>query len=177
MVRRPMQRKLRPWPILAVIVLQFSARSVLAQEDVDKDHSFVLEIGSAGEWSLNEPSSQFGGTLAVEATPVENWLELESGVTALKASDHTELGLDLLFKKPYRLSRTAEFMFGLGPEVVHNFGGNDHTTSYDMEIVLDFMFWPKTNVGWYVEPGYSSTFVGKSTQSLGISAGLIIGFE
>ncbi len=162
---------------LAVGVLQFSTRPVFAQEEVDKDHSFVLEIGSAGEWSLNEPSSQFGGTLAVESTPIENWLELESGVTALKASDHTEVGLDLLFKKPYRLSHTAEFMFGLGPEVVHNFGGNDRTTSHEMEIVLDFMFWPKTNVGWYLEPGYSSTFGERSAQSLGISAGLIIGFE
>ena len=68
-------------------------------------------------------------------------------------------------------------MFGLGPEVVHDFGGNDRTTSYDMEIILDFMFWPKTNVGWYVEPGYSSTFGERSAQSLEVSAGLIIGFE
>ena len=172
-----MKCKLKHWIILAVCVLQYSTRSVLAQEDVDKDHSFVLEIGPAGEWSLNEPSSQFGGTVAVETTPVEQWLELESGFTALKAPDHTEVGFDLLFKKPYRLSHTAEFMFGLGPEVVHNFGGNDHTTSYDMEIILDFMFWPKTNVGWYVEPGYSSTFSGRSAQSLEVSAGLIIGFE
>jgi hypothetical protein len=172
-----MKCKLIHWIILAVGVLHFSTRCVLAQEDADKDHSFVLEIGAAGEWSLNEPSSQFGGTLAVEATPVENWLELESGVTALKASDHTEVGLDLLFKKPYRLSRTAEFMFGLGPEVVHNFDGNDRTTSIDMEIVLDFMFWPRTNVGWYVEPGYSSAFGKKSAQSLGASTGLLIGFE
>jgi hypothetical protein len=108
---------------------------------------------------------------------VENWLELESGITALKVSDHTELGLDLLFKKPYRLSLTAEFMFGLGPEVVHNLGETDHTTSYDMEIVLDFMFWQKANVGWYLEPGYSSAFGRGSSQSLGISAGPIIGFE
>ena len=114
MVRRPMQRKLRLWTILVVGVLQFSTRFVFAQEDADKDHSFVLEIGSAGEWNLNESSSQFGGTVAVETTPVENWLELESGVTALKASDHTEVGLDLLFKKPYRLSGTAEFMFRPG---------------------------------------------------------------
>ena len=163
--------------ILAVGVLQFSPHSVFAQEDSEKEHSFVLEIGSAGEWSLNEPSSQFGGTIAVETTPVENWLELESGVTALKASDQTEVGLDLLFKKPYRLSHTAEFMFGFGPEVVHSFGGNDRTTSYDMEIVLDFMFWPMMDVGWYVEPGYSSTFGERSAQSLGVSAGLIIGFE
>ncbi len=176
-MQRPLKCKLRLWIILALGVLHFSTRCVLAQEDADKDHSFVLEIGSAGEWSLNESSSQFGGTLAVEATPVENWLELESGVTALKALDHTEVGFDLLFKKPYRLSRNAEFMFGLGPEVVHNFGGNDRIASYDMEFVLDFMFWPSTNVGWYVEPGYSSTFAQKSAQSLGISAGLLIGFE
>ncbi len=172
-----MRCKVRLWMILVVGVLQCSACSVLAQEDVDKDHGLVLEIGPAGEWDLNESSFQFGGTFAVEVTPIENWLELESGVTALQTSDHTEVGIDLLFKKPYRLSHTAEFMFGLGPEVVHKFGGNDRTTSYDMEIVLDFMCWPKTNVGWYIEPGYSSTFGERSSQSLGASAGILFGFQ
>jgi hypothetical protein len=27
-----------------------------------------------------------------------------------------------------------------------------------VEAVLDFMFWPRRNIGWYVEPGYEITF-------------------
>jgi hypothetical protein len=172
-----MQRKPRLLMMLVVSVLQFSARSVLAQEDVGNDHSLVLEIGPAGEWDFDESSSHLGVTLAVEVTPIEQWLELESGIAALKASDHTEVGFDLLFKKPYRPSRTAEFMIGVGPELIHKFGGNDRTTTFGMEIVLDFMFWPATNVGWYVEPSYSSTFGERSSQSWGATAGLLIGFK
>ena len=71
-----MKRELKLWMILAVGILQFFTHTLHAQEDADKDHSFVLEIGSAGEWSLNEPSSQFRGTVAFETTPVEDWLEL-----------------------------------------------------------------------------------------------------
>ena len=112
MMQISIQYKLSLLMIISVCILQFSTYSAFAQENVDKDHSLVFEIGSAGEWDINESSSQFGGTLAVEVTPIEQWLELESGVTALKASDHTEVGIDLLFKKPYRLSSTTEFMFG-----------------------------------------------------------------
>jgi hypothetical protein len=35
----------------------------------------------------------FGATLAVEATPIEEWLELEFGVTALVTSDRREARL------------------------------------------------------------------------------------
>jgi hypothetical protein len=42
--------------------------------------------------------------------------------------------------------------------------------------VLDFMFWPRKNVGWYVEPGYEVTFRGGTTHhGLGISGGMLIG--
>jgi hypothetical protein len=42
--------------------------------------------------------------------------------------------------------------------------------------VVDFMFWPRKNVGWYVEPGYEVTFQSSDRrQGLGISGGLLIG--
>jgi hypothetical protein len=44
-------------------------------------------------------------TVAVEVTPIENWLELEAGVTPLFRRDSTEWGTDLLFKKPWTLSK------------------------------------------------------------------------
>jgi hypothetical protein len=38
------------------------------------------------------------------------------------------------------------------------------------------MFWPKRNVGWYVEPSYSFTAMSGGERNLGIAAGLLIGF-
>jgi hypothetical protein len=172
-----MQPQLKLWIILIGGVLQLSTRSALAQENVDIDHSLVLEIGLAGKWDLNEPSSEFGSTLAVEGTLIEHWLQLEGGVNVLQASGHTELGCDLLFKKPYLLSRTIQFIVGMGPQLVDIFGGNGRSMSYGMEIVLDFMFWPTTNVGWYVGPRYSSTFGERSAQSWGATAGILIGLQ
>ncbi len=58
--------------------------------------------------------------LAVEVTPIENWLELEAGITPLFSRHHsTEWDTDLLFKKPWTLSKKAELMVGVGPEWVH----------------------------------------------------------
>ena len=51
----------------------------------------------------------------MEVTPIENHLELEAGVTAL-FKRHAEWSVDLLFKKPWTLSKKAEFMVGIGPD-------------------------------------------------------------
>ena len=85
------------------------------------DRFAVIEVGGAGEMDLSGSSSNFGATLAIEKTPIEHWLELEFGVTVLATSCKTEFETDLLFKKPYRLSSTAEFMIGAGSELVRKF--------------------------------------------------------
>lgn len=138
------------------------------------DHALVLEVGLAGDWSSGE-HLHLGGTLAVEITPVENWLELESGVTVLRADGGTELAFDLLLKKPWRLSRRVELMVGVGPDVVHN-TGREPGTFWGLSLIGDIMVWPRKSVGWYIEPGYELTFRhGVSHGGLGISAGLLIG--
>jgi hypothetical protein len=54
--------------------------------------------------------------------------------------------------------------------------GPDHNTFWGGSSVLDFMFWPKKNIGWYVEPGYELTFHdGTRHHGLAIAAGLLIG--
>jgi hypothetical protein len=169
--------KLTCMQMLAIIcILEFCVSPVLAQDSTNVDHSAVLEIGGAGEWDFKEMSSHFGATLAIEMTPVEDWFELELGVTALATSGHTELATDLLFKKPYRLSPTAEFMFGVGFEVVRKFSSEEQGTSFGVEAVLDFMFWPTNDIGWYLEPGYGFIPGKGGGQSVGITAGLIIGW-
>ncbi|MGA7639037.1 MAG: hypothetical protein WCB00_19040, partial [Candidatus Acidiferrales bacterium] len=50
----------------------------------------VVELGGAAERSVTEGNSSFGPTVAVEFTPIENWLELEAGVTPLFRRHSTE---------------------------------------------------------------------------------------
>lgn len=162
-----------------VVLLGFGCPAVaLAQArtsaPVDDDHAIVFEIGAAGDWSRAEGFHP-GGTFAFEVTPIERWLELEIGVTAIHGDDGTEIPIDVLFKKPWRLSPTFEFMIGVDPELIHATGPNNDTF-WGLSAVLDFMFWPRKNVGWCVEPGYELTFRdGAKHHGLAIAAGLLIG--
>ena len=134
----------------------------------------MFEIGAAGDWSADEGASP-GGTFAFEITPIEHWLELEIGISAIQGRDGTEWPVDILFKKPWRLSRTFEFMIGAGPELIRD-SGRDGGTFWGMSSVLDFMFWPRKDVGWYVEPGYEFTRRdGTAHHGFGIAAGVLIG--
>jgi hypothetical protein len=145
-------------------------------QSVEKEPAAVVELGGAGSWNIKNGGSAFGPTAAVEVTPIENWLELEAGVTPLFSSHTTEWDIDLLFKKPWALSRKAEFMLGVGPEWVHTTKYSMTTNSISGEVVADFMFWPsaKHRFGWYLEPSYEYNFGRGHEQSLGISGGLLI---
>jgi hypothetical protein len=138
-----------------------------------------VELGGAGAWNVQDGSRSFGPTVAVEATPIENWLELEAGVTPLFARHSTEWSADLLFKKPWTLSKKAEFMLGAGPEWVHTSNSGMTTNSVSVEVAPDFMLWPsgKHRFGWYLEPAYEYNFGRGREQSLGISFGLLIGIR
>ena len=149
---------------------------LIAQSQPDIDHRVVVEIGGAFDRGVNDRVTTYGWTLAAEATPIEGVLELESGFTSLGNGSQRRVAVDFLFKKPFRLSRRAEFMAGIGPEWSRLSGTVPHTTSVAAEGVLDFMFWPTTNVGWYAEPSYSFSRGGAGERSLGASAGVIIGF-
>jgi hypothetical protein len=151
------------------------AVNAFAQSD-DKERAAVVELGGATDWSITDRGSSFGPTVAVEVTPIENWLELELGVTPLFTRHSTEWDTDLLFKKPWTLSKKAEFMVGVGPEWVHVTKNGVTANSVSGEAVLDFMFWPskKHRFGWYLEPGYAYNFGRGHEQSIGINGGLLI---
>jgi hypothetical protein len=145
--------------------------------DQDKDPIAILELGAATSWELTGGSATFAPNLAAEITPIENWLEIEAGVSPFYTHRSTEWDTDLLFKKPWTLSRTAEFMFGVGPEWVHLRQNGTVTNSIAGEAAGDFMFWPngKHRFGWYLEPAYDYSFGRGHEQSIGMSAGLLIG--
>ena len=79
----------------------------------DKEPAAI--IGGAGNWNVKGGGSAYGPTVAVEVTPIKNWLELEVGATPLFAKGSTEWDTDFLFKKPWDISREMEFMLGVGP--------------------------------------------------------------
>ena len=165
----------------SIVILSFLCPgTALAQsvekEPVEKEPAAVIELGVAPSWNLTNGGWSVGPTVAVEVTPIENWLELEMGVTPAFRRHSTEWDTDLLFKKPWTLSRKVEFMFGVGPEWVHSREYGVTTNSVAGEAVLDFMFWPspKHRLGWYLEPGFEYNFGRGHERSLGISGGLLI---
>ena len=157
----------------AWLALALSACAVA--QTADREPAAIVELGAAGSWNIRGGAS-FGPNAAVEFTPVENWLEIEAGVTPLFTRHSTEWDSDVLFKKPWTLSKKVEFMIGVGPEWVHTRSGRFSTNAVAGEFALDFMFWPwaKHRFGWYCEPAYDYTFARGHEQSVGIAAGLLI---
>lgn len=137
----------------------------------------LSKIGGTASKSLPGDGSSFGPTVALEVTPIENRLEFEAGVTPPFRRHSTEWGADLLFKKPWTLSKKSEVMVGIGPEWIHSRQYGLTTNSIGGDVSADFMYWPssaKHKFGWYVEPGYEHSFGRGHEQSIGVSGGLLI---
>src|SRR5579859_3776913 len=161
---------------ILIASLLLSAGNVFAQS-TDKESVAIVELGGAAERSLTEGNSSFGPTVAVEVTPIENWLELEAGVTPLFRRHSTEWSTDLLFKKPWTFSYKTEFMLGVGPEWIHTNESGVKTNSVAIEVAPDFMFWSSSRhkFGWYLEPSYEYKFGTTHEHSIAITGGLLIG--
>jgi len=161
--------------LLLAAWLLLSAQPAVAQS-VEKESTAVLELGGTGAWNFKDSPSSLGPSVAVEVTPIEKWLELEAGVTPLFRRHSTEWNTDLLFKKPWSLSKKVEFMIGIGPEWVHSNSYGVRKDSVAGEVVSDFMFWrsEKHRFGWYVEPGYDYSFSRGHERSLGMTGGILI---
>jgi hypothetical protein len=160
---------------LLLLFLTLSAFPACSQSP-DKDPAAILEFGGAASVNAKDGTSSLGPSFAVEVTPIEDWLEIEAGTTPLFRSHSTEWDTDAVFKKPWTLSRKAEFMAGIGPEWVHSNEPNSKPNSIAGEAALDFMFWPtgKHKFGWYLEPTYDYNFMRGHEQSVGINGGLLI---
>jgi hypothetical protein len=137
----------------------------------DKEPIAIVELGASGEWGL-PGSSSFGPSIAVEFTPIKDWLEIEVGLGPMFHGGRTEWDTDILFKKPFTLSDKVEFMVGIGPKWTFSPEG----TKLAGEFALEFMFWPTSDrkYGWFFEPTYSYAFSSGHEQSLGATVGLLI---
>jgi hypothetical protein len=89
-----------------------------ASTDAD-DPVVILEVGASTNWNFSGGAATFAPNLAAVCTPIENWLELEAGVSPFYTRRSTEWDTDFLFKKPWTLSSKAEFMLGVGPQWAH----------------------------------------------------------
>lgn len=168
-----MLRVFRLFGLTIATLLALAGRVAAQDARADVDHAIVFELGAEGDWSKAE-ALHTGGTFAFEVTPIEHWLELEVGVSAIPHPGGVEIPVDLLFKKPWRISRRVEFMAGVGPEVIHSTVGP--RTFWGLSGVGDLMVWPRQNVGWYLEPGIERTFrPGAHETGLAMAAGLILG--
>lgn len=145
----------------------------------DDDNKAILEFGAATSWTISGGAVTFAPNVAVEITPIEHWLELELGVSPFYMHGAKEWDTDLLFKKPWTLSRKAEFMLGVGPEWSHLRQSGRWGNTLAGEVAGDFMFWPngKHRFGWYLEPAYDYSFAGGHQKSIGLSGGLLIGLR
>src|ERR1700749_3812661 len=158
-----------------------SARSPghLQEASEEKEPAAIVEIGAATSWNVTGGAATFAPNFAVETTPIENWLEIEAGVSPFFTRNATEWDTDLLFKKPWTLSRNVESMLGVGPEWVHLRQNKATSDTIAAELAGDFMFWPgrKHRFGWFLEPSYDYAFAGGHQQSIGMSGGLLIAIK
>ena len=158
--------------------IQHSSTQVQAADE-EKEPKVIFELGAAASWSFNGGPVTFAPNLAAESTLKENWLEIEAGVSRFYTHTTKEWDTDLLFKKPWTISRKAEFMLGVGPQWVHFKQNGTRSNSIAGEIAGDFMFWPtgKHHFGCYLEPAYDYSFARGHQKSIGMSGGLLIGIR
>ncbi len=156
--------------VLALLIM--SPIPVLAEDEP----SAIIEIGGAGEWGVRHGDTAYGPSFAVETTPIPDVLELEAGTTEFFRRGTSEWDTDFLFKKPYTLTDTLEFMAGVGPSWSHTVTRSGTSDSFGAEAALDFMFWPwpDRKLGLYAEPSYGWDFGPGHAQSLSLSVGILI---
>jgi hypothetical protein len=105
-------------PMLLLLCLAANGQTVgnnksshLNETSSDDDEAVaILEVGASTNWNFNGGAATFAPNLAAECTPIEHWLELEAGVSPFFTRRSTEWETDFLFKKPWTISKKAEFM-------------------------------------------------------------------
>jgi hypothetical protein len=135
---------------------------------------YVVGIGGAFALETADRRVNPGGNVFFEIEAIAGWLEIEAGVSVVKAAAGGEVSYDLLFKKPFHLRRGIELMVGLGPEAVQTFANGPGKTYYGVEGALDFMFWPTRHIGVWVEPTYDLVFRDRASLAFGTTTGPMV---
>jgi hypothetical protein len=142
----------------------------------EKEPAAIVGIGAAMGWNTAGGAAVYAPYISGEKVIIRRWLEVEAGTARFFTPDSAEWDTDLLFKKPWTISRRAEFMIGVGPEWVRVRQDGKTISSVAGEVAADLMFWPgyRHRVGWFFEPVFDYSFAGGHAKTVGMSAGLVI---
>jgi hypothetical protein len=157
--------------VIIAVFVYFLMAQLRAEE---KEPFAVVELGATTERSIQDGTYSAGPSASVEFPVIKDWLEIETGISALFRPGQTEWEADLLFKKPFTIDEHVEFMIGAGPQLSYATAGGG--TQIASEFALEWMIWPSADrkFGWFVEPTYSYSFNRGHEQSIGITTGLTI---
>jgi hypothetical protein len=161
---------------LCTVIASSTLCGAAAADDADdREHVVVVGVGGASELEVTGGSVHVGANVMVEWEAVENWLELEVGVSALATASGVDVPVDVLFKKPFRLTPVVELMVGAGPEMI--WVGDERRAHFGAEVALDIMFWPwNRRVGLWVEPECDLIANGGVSPGIGATGGVLLGW-
>jgi hypothetical protein len=134
----------------------------------EKEPIAVLELGGAGAWNMHGEFG-LGPSAALEFEPIKDSLVIEAGLAPLfDRSGHADWDFDLLFRRPFDLSKKVEFEPGIGP--TWNAAGQ-----VGAQVSFEFMIWTSEarEFGWFIDPSYSVSLASGHQQSVGLSLGLL----
>ena len=148
-----------------------------AHTEEEEEPAATLALGGSTGWLFSGGAAAFGSDTSVEFTVIPHRLVLEPGAVSLFTHTSTEWDIDCLFKKPWSLSPTIEAMAGLGPEYANLRSHGRYTNTVNAELIGDFLFWAsrRHRFGFYAEPAYAIDLRQDHAQSIGLTAGLLIG--
>jgi hypothetical protein len=151
------------------LVAVLSVGAIEAQAE-DKEPIAIVGIGGAAEWGIPGATS-VGPSVSVEFNVIKDWLEVEVGTARMFSHNSRSWDTDFVFKKPFTLSKTVEFMVGAGPAWSYS---RDDGSKWGATAALDFMIWPEPDrkFGWFVEPTY--TVLKGNEKTLAVSVGVLI---
>jgi hypothetical protein len=92
------------------VALLLSAQTASAEE---KEPLAVIGLGAAFERGSEAAQFSRGPSAAIEFNAIKDWLEIEVGGAKLFRRGHSEWETEVVFRKPFDLSETTEFMVGL----------------------------------------------------------------
>lgn len=161
--------------VCALGVIAGEGISLAQQPSEPPDHTQVFSTGWTGDWSRDDGMKPGGATAGLEITPIENWLSIETSVSAIFAEGHTEMPIEVAFRKPWQLTPKIEFMAGAAPELIHRFGPDSETFG-GVSVSAHVMVWPRPNIGWFAETSYEVAFPKDGTEKgVSFSVGLLFG--
>ena len=138
-------------------------------------YRFVLGAGAAAEMEM-PTAGHFGAAAFLEFEAIDEWLELELGAQILATAPGREASLDLLLKKPFRVTPQLEVMTGLGPTVIQTSGAGETRRAWGIEAAADFMYWPVGRLGFWAEPAYEIVLSGGRAHVLSCTVGPMLRF-